>query len=153
MRRYRWAALLALPLLAGCMSSAPVSAPSPKAVVATPTLSASTSKSPNRGAMTQEQLDRYTELLTCVYIPGVGHVTADLSKPCYTQGKKKKQKNPSWKEASGGSCEGYRGEGPYDFLLSDGTSRQAYGLTCREALREAKRSMPPGVFVVEVIPL
>jgi hypothetical protein len=161
--RHGWAAVLAVPLLAGCMSNAPVAVPPAASSVAapTPTPSSTVSSPPNRGAMTQDEVDNYTLDRICKWgmevVTRGGYSTLEPSAACQArseaQAKKEKGKRPSWKTPSSGACGEYRGEGPYGFVLSDGTSRQEYGLTCREALRQAKRSLPPGVFVVEVIPL
>ena len=163
MRQYRWAAVLAVPLLAGCMSNAPVALPSAASSMAAPTPipSSTLSSSPNRGALTQDEVDKYVLDRICRWgmevVTRGGYSTLEPSAACeaHAEGQVKKENSnrPSWKTSSSGTCGDFRGEGPYDFNLSDGTTRQEYGLTCREALRQAKRSLPPGVFVIEVIPL
>jgi len=107
--------------------------------------------------MTQEELDKRTKELTCKFGMKVvnkgSYSVLEPSEACRTQGAKEAKKRP-WKKANtSGACQGIRGKGPYDFIFSDGSTRQAYGLTCQEALREAKRTVPRGVFVIEAIPL
>ena len=87
----------------------------------------------------------------CFYAPGIGYMSLDPSKPCSTGGKDSPTTKP--KPSGSGhseriSCRG--GEGPYQVIFSDNSTWTGFALTCRQALKQAKRQAPPGVFVVDI---